>query len=308
MIYETAEIARAVGEDPDRAPIPERHKAAFRFTRKFVQAPWTFEQRDIDALRAVGLEDADIVMWAQIAGLQTWFTMNADGSGVALEGRAIAGPVLGQERAAYQQRVARRPEPAANGAAELAGADGAAADTASAFVATAEQAPGFADIRRWALDLWGFVPKLLAAVSLEPDMLPRHRLALELLSRPQSSLPADLHALARARAICLNRSRYSMPTARALVADAGRFERLAAEQPDDAWSPQERAVLTLATKLIRNSYKITGADAEAFRAAGLDDAAYVDVLNTVAIQASLDRMAAALGVQPDPGPLGAVSG
>ena len=36
---------------------------------------------------------------------------------------------------------------------------------------------------------------------------------------------------------------------------------------------------------------------------GFDDEAYVDILNTVAIQTSLDRLANVLGVRPDPFPL-----
>jgi hypothetical protein len=36
---------------------------------------------------------------------------------------------------------------------------------------------------------------------------------------------------------------------------------------------------------------------------GLDDEAYVDVLNTVAIQTSLDRLANVLGVRVDEQPL-----
>ena len=44
-------------------------------------------------------------------------------------------------------------------------------------------------------------------------------------------------------------------------------------------------------------------DAQRFREVGLDDEAYVDVLNTVAIQTSLDRLANSLGVRPDQQPL-----
>jgi len=40
---------------------------------------------------------------------------------------------------------------------------------------------------------------------------------------------------------------------------------------------------------------------------GPDDEAYVDILNTVSIQTSLDRLANALGVRPDPVPLLALS-
>ena len=58
-------------------------------------------------------------------------------------------------------------------------------------------------------------------------------------------------------------------------------------------------MLTFAEKLIRNPYKITEKDAMSFRDSGLDDAAYVDVYNTVAIQTSLDRLANCVGVLPD---------
>lgn len=300
IIYADPDTARSVGEDPENAPIPELHKAMFRFTRRFVQEPWSFSRSHIDELRECGLSDADVVMWAQIAGLQSWFTMNADGSGISLEGGAVTGPVLGRERETYHRRDAYRPTPDTNGSASPPATDGAGA---SEFVATAEQEAAMAETRAWADARYGRLPHLLAAVSLEPGMLSRHRMALELLERPQASLPPELHALARVRAMRLNRSSWSLVTARALEPDETRFERLGAEILDDGWSDAERAVLTLATKLVRHSYRITRAEADAFRAAGLTDDAYVDAMNTVAIQTSLERMAAALGVRPEPQPL-----
>ena len=47
-----------------------------------------------------------------------------------------------------------------------------------------------------------------------------------------------------------------------------------------------------------NTRKVVAADAQSFRDVGLDDPAYIDVLNTVAIQTSLDRLANVLGVRP----------
>jgi alkylhydroperoxidase family enzyme len=55
--------------------------------------------------------------------------------------------------------------------------------------------------------------------------------------------------------------------------------------------------------MARNHYKVTEKDAQSFREAGLDDEAYVDVLNTASIQTSLDRLANALGARPDPRPV-----
>ena len=62
-------------------------------------------------------------------------------------------------------------------------------------------------------------------------------------------------------------------------------------------------MLDFATKMNRASYKVTSQDSGAFRRAGLDDAAYVDVLNTVSIQTSIERVANMFGVAPDKAPL-----
>jgi uncharacterized peroxidase-related enzyme len=105
----------------------------------------------------------------------------------------------------------------------------------------------------------------------------------------------------------LTRCRYSEPTTTALLTRATgdpdlatrvRTEPLAADL-----SPTDRVALALATKFARNAYKVTEKDAISLREAGLDDEAYVDILNTVSIQTSLDRLANVLGVRPDPIPL-----
>jgi uncharacterized peroxidase-related enzyme len=152
------------------------------------------------------------------------------------------------------------------------------------------------------------VPNLFRAVSLQPSFYRRHRLALQLLEAPQSeSLSARQHAMVRVLVSHLGRSRYSAPTSRALLSriEGGDqlVDRLREEPLDSDWSPVDRAVLSLATKFARNAYKVTDKDAILLREVGLDDEAYVDILNTDSIQTSLDRLANALGVQPDPLPL-----
>jgi hypothetical protein len=105
----------------------------------------------------------------------------------------------------------------------------------------------------------------------------------------------------------LGRGRYSDTTARALLGRVAGGEEIAnqltGEFVDLDWSPVDRAVLALARKFACNAYKVTEKDAIGLREVGLDDEAYVDILNTVSIQISLDRLANVLGVQPDPLPL-----
>jgi alkylhydroperoxidase family enzyme len=120
-----------------------------------------------------------------------------------------------------------------------------------------------------------------------------------------------LHALARAATVAIDRSDYFKPTARALLAHQSEgvltfdelAEDLARDQAQGPYDDQQRTVLAFADKLTRHPYKITEKDAQSFRDAGLDDAAYVDVYNTVAIQSSLNRMANCVGVQADAVPL-----
>ena len=105
----------------------------------------------------------------------------------------------------------------------------------------------------------------------------------------------------------LNRSRYGEPTSTALLSRVGGERGLAdrlREEPERAdWSLIDPVVLALATKFARNAYKVTEKDAISLREVGLDDEAYVDILNTVSIQSSLERLANVLGVRPDPVPL-----
>ena len=62
-------------------------------------------------------------------------------------------------------------------------------------------------------------------------------------------------------------------------------------------------MLNFATIMTRNAYKVYEADAESFHAAGLSDEAYVEVVETVSIQTSLDRLANGLGGAPDAEPV-----
>ena len=133
-------------------------------------------------------------------------------------------------------------------------------------------------------------------------------MALDLLETPQSSSlsPAE-HALARAAAVALDRCAYFEPTARALLSRQGEglpdYDVLGNDPAAAGRNERETCVLALTEKLIPTPYKCTEKEAQGFRDVGLDDAAYVDVFNTVAIQTSLDKLANCIGVSADAQPL-----
>lgn len=303
LLYPGEDVPRQIVDDFEHAPIPELHKHVFRWTKRFVAESWQLAERDLQSLREAGLSDSDIVNWAQIACLQTWWVMSADGGGIPLEGDAVVGPVVGRRRANYEAM------PEGQTAANLGEAAAARPRPSSGlcWVEVDESGEAYREVTAWASERYGFVPNLLRAVSLRPEIYRRHVLAFELLERPQSaSLSPRQHAMVRALVSALNRCNYSRGTTRALldrVADAELYARVTGNYTRFSWEPSDRAVLDFATKMARNPYKVTEKDAISLREVGLDDEAYVDVLNTVAIQTSLDRLANSLGVAPDSEPV-----
>jgi 4-carboxymuconolactone decarboxylase len=304
LLYPDAATREALLADPQSAPIPPAHRELFRFAEKFVRGSWETGPADLQRLRSVGLSERDVVLWATLGSTQSWFTMSADGGGVPLEGDALTGTAVGRTRDTYE----------ANCEGLLAAPDDvdrpgvAVGDQPVAWVEIDESSDAYLEAARWAEGRYGFVPNLLRAVSLQPGYYRRHQMALELLEAPRSkSLSPRLHAMVRLLVSHLTRSRYSEPTTAALLArvtgDSQLAEQLRSEARRADLSPTDRVVLALATKFARNTYKVTEKDAISLRETGLDDEAYVDILNTVSIQTSLDRLANVLGVRPDANPL-----
>lgn len=304
QLYRDPEIVRQVVEDASKAPIPESHRALFSWCERFVRDSWNMTERDLESMRAVGLSDTEIVSLAGRACGQTWFVMSADGGGVSLDGDALQGPAVGQTRDVYAGartgltagRVGAVRAPAARSGDGLA------------WVATDESSDRFQKIAAQAQERYGFVPNLLRAISLRPETCRMQLLALELLEAPQSrSLDRRRHAMVRAHVAALNGSEYFQATSRAYVeqttGDPELADRVAGGSSDVAQDEADRVVLDFATKVARNVYKVTARDAEGFRAVGLDDEAYIDVLDTTALQTGLARLANGLGVTPDPLPL-----
>jgi uncharacterized peroxidase-related enzyme len=305
LLYPDPATREALLVDPQAAPIPPLHRELFRFAEKFVRGSWTATRGDLQRLRDAGLADRDIVQWATLGSTQSWFTMSADGGGVPLERDALTGPGVGRTRDAYEaSREGLLAATSDTPARHLVGGG----DDDLAWIEADDSSQAYADAARWAEARYGRVPNLLRAVSLQPGFYRRHQMALELLEAPQSaSLSPRHHAMTRVLVSHLNRSTYSEPTTTALLArvsnDRELANRVRAETPESDWSPQDYAVLTFAARLARNAYKVSEKDAISLREAGLDDEAYVDILNTVSIQTSLDRLANVLGVRSDEVPL-----
>lgn len=293
-------IARQIVEDYEKAPIPETHKECIRWLKKYVQCSWEMSRGDIERAHAVGVEDADIVDWAQMAAIQTWYAVQADAAGISmpLTNGAVAGPVIGRTRDDYHAT----PE------GLTAGNPGTGIPTRSrdnsdiAWISVDTTSQRYRSAAERAEKRWGFVPNLVKAMSVgrSPDLTPATLQLLELLERPQSSsLQARQHAMIRALVSALNRSEYSIATIRRQLKNDSLIGILQGDYTAHQWTPTDRLILDFTAKVARNAYKITKKDAERFRENGIGEAAYIDVYCTVAAQLCVDRMTNALGVKPD---------
>lgn len=272
--------------------------------KRFTQGSWNLNPADLDNLRSAGLSDRDIVDWAQVASLQTWLVMSADGGGVTLDSEASHGHAVGFKRETYHDAEAGLT--AAESCAQPVSRN--LPQNGIAWVDVNEDDPTYQQAADWAQDRYGFVPNLLKAESLSPGHYELHKEALSLLDRPQSkSLSPRQHAMVRVLVSSLNRCAYSANTTRQnllnLTGDEDLVAAVASDYRQYELEPNDRLVLDFAEKMACNSYKVVPKDAQLFRDAGLDDEAYVDVLNTTSIQTSLDRLANVLGVAPDTQPL-----
>jgi len=302
QLYPDPQVVQQLLEDFEAAEIPWPHKLAWRFGKRFAQNSWEATQAQLQELRDAGIDDAEILRWAEGACVQTWWVMSADGGGVALdEFTPSSGRVVGLGREAYEAETLR------TGAAPGA-SPSAPSQARVAWVEVDLQRTEYGQAAAWAEARYGFVPNFFKAFSLRPQLYPRHQRALELLEAPVSgSLSPRQHALVRALVSQRNRSAYGAVTSRALLERIAPgeplWQRLGGDYTRHPWSAAERAVLDFAAKMALTSYKVTDKDPARLREVGLDDAATVEVINVVSIQSSIERAAHMLGVAADTAPL-----
>ncbi len=80
----------AIAEHPDGAALPEQDRAVFEFATKVAADAAGVEQADVDALRAVGLSDADVADVVFAAAARCFFTAVLDGLGAQLDEQTAA--------------------------------------------------------------------------------------------------------------------------------------------------------------------------------------------------------------------------
>jgi uncharacterized peroxidase-related enzyme len=75
----------AIAEHPDGAALSEQDRAVYGFAGKVATDASSVEQADVDALRAVGLTDADVADVVFAASARLFFTAVLDGLGTRLD-------------------------------------------------------------------------------------------------------------------------------------------------------------------------------------------------------------------------------
>ncbi len=80
-----AELAEQVKQDYRRAPLTPRQKALCDFANNVTRAPADTRREDLDALRAHGLTDRDILDAVEIIAYFNYINRVADALGIDLE-------------------------------------------------------------------------------------------------------------------------------------------------------------------------------------------------------------------------------
>ena len=80
----------AIAEHPDGAGLAEQDRAVFAFATKVATDAAGVEQADVDALRAVGLTDADVADVVFAVAARSFFTVVLDGLGAQLDEQTAA--------------------------------------------------------------------------------------------------------------------------------------------------------------------------------------------------------------------------
>lgn len=78
----TADEVRQIVDDPDAATIAETERAIMRFATKVVRDATSIEKSDVDALKRLGLSDAEIFDVVAVATVRCFFSKTLDALGV----------------------------------------------------------------------------------------------------------------------------------------------------------------------------------------------------------------------------------
>jgi uncharacterized peroxidase-related enzyme len=79
------DLAARIESDYQRAGLDERRLAMLRYSEALTRSPSAMSARDVEALRAAGFSDADVLAVAEVTAYYAYVNRIADGLGVELE-------------------------------------------------------------------------------------------------------------------------------------------------------------------------------------------------------------------------------
>lgn len=148
---------------------------------------------------------------------------------------------------------------------------------------------------------WGFLPDYAGCFTTRPDVAGAWA-ALNLTVR--GGMDRRRFELATVAAARVYRSTYCTVAHASMLRDAcgdrATVEALAAAPDGSTLSPEDAAVVTLATAVARDAAAVRQEDVDAARAAGLSDADVADIVLAVAARAFFTTVLDGLGARLDP--------
>jgi len=156
-----------------------------------------------------------------------------------------------------------------------------------------------AEMYRRQQNSWGYVPSYAKVFCHRPEVLARWGQLLAEIKRPMDLRRFELVTFAAAHE--LQHSPCTLAHGRALQAFFSNDEILAIAEGRVAGvlSPTEQALVAFARQVAADASKISAADVDTLRQAGLGDAEIFDVAATIAGRAFFTKLLDALGVLPD---------
>ena len=79
------DLAARIESDYERAGLDERRLAMLRYAEVLTRSPSAMSAHDVEALRAAGFSDADVLAIAEVTAYYAYANRIADGLGIELE-------------------------------------------------------------------------------------------------------------------------------------------------------------------------------------------------------------------------------
>jgi uncharacterized peroxidase-related enzyme len=150
----------------------------------------------------------------------------------------------------------------------------------------------------------GFVPNVLRVWALRPEHLLRWRKYMDEVLKGPSGLSEAQREMIGVVVSTTNRCHYCITShsavLRELTGDPALVDRLIANYRHAPLPANERAMLDFAVKMTEQTHRCSDADLDALRLLGWSDEDVMDIAETAAIFNLTNRMANALGWEPNP--------